>query len=134
MFRNDWYLFCDLFLFLSLFLDTILKRFYGFSVSFFVFSFTIAIRKFHMMLSFLSPTPPFPPHSLPPQASIRSLEASIRSVIVQPLNSLPFLNAGRMVHVKDGDVDWGWGIITGFQVCSGSELSLVALCWGWMCI
>ena len=60
-----------------------------------------------------------------PQASIRSLEASIRSVIVQPLNSLPFLNAGRMVHVKDGDVDWGWGLITGFQVCLCECVALV---------
>jgi hypothetical protein len=64
------------------------------------------------------------------QASIRALEASIRSVIVQPLNSLPFLNAGRMVHVKDGDVDWGWGLITGFQVCA---CGCVSLGWfGWV--
>jgi ATP-dependent RNA helicase DOB1 len=49
------------------------------------------------------------------KAEIRSLEKQIRAVICEPINILPFLNPGRMVQVKDGDVDWGWGVVAAFQ-------------------
>eukprot|EP00933_Yihiella_yeosuensis_P061634 TRINITY_DN64474_c0_g1_i1.p1 TRINITY_DN64474_c0_g1~~TRINITY_DN64474_c0_g1_i1.p1 ORF type:complete len:741 (+),score=201.03 TRINITY_DN64474_c0_g1_i1:328-2223(+) len=34
-----------------------------------------------------------------------------RQVIIRPENVAPFLNPGRLVYLKDGDTDWGWGIL-----------------------
>nr|WCZ58663.1 exosome RNA helicase MTR4 [Seculamonas ecuadoriensis] len=39
----------------------------------------------------------------------------IRSIIMQPKYALPFLAAGRLVHVEDGDQDFGWGVVVNFQ-------------------
>jgi ATP-dependent RNA helicase DOB1 len=36
-------------------------------------------------------------------------------LVNQPINILPFLNPGRLVLVKDDDVDFGWGIIVNFS-------------------
>jgi len=35
----------------------------------------------------------------------------LRQVIIIPENVAPFLNPGRLVAMKDGAVDWGWGIL-----------------------
>jgi len=32
--------------------------------------------------------------------------------VILPENVAPFLNPGRLVYMKDGAVDWGWGILT----------------------
>jgi len=34
-----------------------------------------------------------------------------RDIIVQPENIAPYLNPGRLVCMKDGEIDWGWGIL-----------------------
>merc|ERR1740130_1932238 len=34
-----------------------------------------------------------------------------RQVIIKPENVAPFLNPGRLVAMKDGAVDWGWGVL-----------------------
>lgn len=34
-----------------------------------------------------------------------------RQVITQPEHIAPFLNPGRLVYMKDGETDWGWGIL-----------------------
>uniref|UniRef100_A0A7S2Q2C1 Superkiller viralicidic activity 2-like 2 n=1 Tax=Zooxanthella nutricula TaxID=1333877 RepID=A0A7S2Q2C1_9DINO len=35
----------------------------------------------------------------------------LRQVVVRPEYIAPFLNPGRLVYMRDGDVDWGWGIL-----------------------
>ena len=49
------------------------------------------------------------------KAELRRLEAAMHAIIIEPINSLPFLNPGRLVQVKDQDMDWGWGLVAGFQ-------------------
>ncbi|CAK9034607.1 unnamed protein product [Durusdinium trenchii] len=34
-----------------------------------------------------------------------------REIIVRPEHIAPFLNPGRLVCLKDGETDWGWGIL-----------------------
>ncbi|KAF8443754.1 antiviral helicase [Boletus edulis BED1] len=38
-----------------------------------------------------------------------------RAVITHPTYSLPFLQAGRLVHIKHKDADFGWGVVINFQ-------------------
>ncbi|GFZ49054.1 Hydrolase acting on acid anhydrides to facilitate cellular and subcellular movement [Saitozyma sp. JCM 24511] len=38
-----------------------------------------------------------------------------QAVITHPTYALPFLNAGRLVEVKDGDKDFGWGVVVAFN-------------------
>lgn len=35
----------------------------------------------------------------------------LRRLVTMPEHIVPFLNPGRLVHMKDGDTDWGWGIL-----------------------
>lgn len=35
----------------------------------------------------------------------------LRQVVTQPEHVAPFLNPGRLVHMKDATVEWGWGIL-----------------------
>jgi ATP-dependent RNA helicase DOB1 len=46
---------------------------------------------------------------------IEGLREQMRDVIFKPENILPFLSVGRMVHVKDGEDDFGYGILVNFQ-------------------
>jgi len=39
----------------------------------------------------------------------------VRKIVHQPFHALPFLQQGRLVKVKDGDTDWGWGVVVNFQ-------------------
>jgi ATP-dependent RNA helicase DOB1 len=55
------------------------------------------------------------------KSEIRRLEGDMHALIIEPINSLPFLQAGRLVHVKDGDIDWGWGIVAGFQKIKSAD-------------
>jgi len=61
----------------------------------------------------------------------------MRSVIVQPVNILAFLNPGRLVKVRDGAEDWGWGAVVNFQKLPLGKLpitSVVGKCrLVWMC-
>lgn len=34
-----------------------------------------------------------------------------RQILIRPENIAPYLNPGRLVYMKDGDNDWGWGIL-----------------------
>lgn len=38
----------------------------------------------------------------------------MRNVIIHPNFCLPFMQPGRLVHVKDGDHDFGWGAVINF--------------------
>jgi ATP-dependent RNA helicase DOB1 len=38
-----------------------------------------------------------------------------QAVISHPTYSLPFLNPGRLIEVKDGDADFGWGVVVGYN-------------------
>merc|ERR1712151_100509 len=35
----------------------------------------------------------------------------LRKVLIRPEHIAPFLNPGRLVYMRDGDADWGWGIL-----------------------
>lgn len=39
----------------------------------------------------------------------------MKSIIIQPIHSLPYLQPGRLVLVKDGSLNWGWGVVVNFQ-------------------
>jgi ATP-dependent RNA helicase DOB1 len=43
------------------------------------------------------------------------MAADFRDVITHPTYSLPFLQGGRLVKVKYQKLDFGWGVIVGFQ-------------------
>ncbi|ORX33502.1 putative ATP-dependent RNA helicase [Kockovaella imperatae] len=38
-----------------------------------------------------------------------------QAVITHPTYALPFLNAGRLVEIKDGDRDFGWGVVVAYN-------------------
>lgn len=39
----------------------------------------------------------------------------MRHVISHPDHSVPFLNAGRLVHIKHQEYDFGWGVVVNFH-------------------
>ncbi len=43
------------------------------------------------------------------------LNSDLQAVICHPNYSLPFLQPGRLVHVKHGDLDFGWGAVVTYQ-------------------
>lgn len=46
---------------------------------------------------------------------LRKLRRVFVDTINQPIYCLPFLQPGRLVKVKDGQDDWGWGVLVNFQ-------------------
>lgn len=42
------------------------------------------------------------------------INEEIRKIVAKEENVIPFLQAGRLVHIKTGKQDWGWGIVAGF--------------------
>lgn len=42
-------------------------------------------------------------------------EADLRAVITHPLHILPFLQSGRLLKIKDGDNDFGWGVLISYS-------------------
>jgi ATP-dependent RNA helicase DOB1 len=42
------------------------------------------------------------------------LGKDFRTVITHPTYALPFLQPGRLVTVKHGDQDFGWGVVVNF--------------------
>lgn len=55
------------------------------------------------------------------RASIAECEKEMLPHIVNPGVSLPFLKAGRMIRVRDGDADWGWGVVVNVVKVDGAE-------------
>jgi ATP-dependent RNA helicase DOB1 len=49
------------------------------------------------------------------RSQLRRLRDSMKEVINQPTHALPYLQPGRLVKVRDGEEDWGWGAIVNFQ-------------------
>ncbi|XP_054715742.1 exosome RNA helicase MTR4-like [Uloborus diversus] len=49
------------------------------------------------------------------QKQLAALSEENRSYIVQPEHCVPFFQPGRLVKVKNGDDDFGWGIIINYQ-------------------
>lgn len=43
------------------------------------------------------------------------LAAGFREVVTHPTYSLPLLQPGRLVRVRHQKVDFGWGVIVGYQ-------------------
>lgn len=39
----------------------------------------------------------------------------LHDVLCHPTYALPFLQPGRLVHVKQEDIDWGWGVVVNYQ-------------------
>ncbi len=49
------------------------------------------------------------------QDQLSKLKQSIRDTISQPIHCVPYLQPGRLLKVKEGDRDWGWGVVVNFQ-------------------
>ncbi|OLY78068.1 ATP-dependent RNA helicase mtr4 [Smittium mucronatum] len=49
------------------------------------------------------------------RTQLESLKKEIHTIIMEPSNSLPFLQPGRLARVCIGSLDFGWGIIVGHQ-------------------
>jgi hypothetical protein len=47
----------------------------------------------------------------------------LRKIANQPQRILPFLNIGRIVHLVDGPVDWGYGVSINFHKKEGNRKS-----------
>lgn len=54
---------------------------------------------------------------------LKKLSDELLQFIHQPKYLLPFLQPGRLVHVKNGDDDFGWGTIVNFQKKSQQKQS-----------
>jgi len=46
---------------------------------------------------------------------LSKLHEQMRQTMLKPVHILPFLNPGRLVKVRDGAEDWGWGIVVNFK-------------------
>ena len=49
------------------------------------------------------------------QQSYIRLKDEMRSIVDDPLHVTPYLQTGRLAKVRDGETDWGWGIIINFR-------------------
>lgn len=49
------------------------------------------------------------------QRRLHELERDQKEVITHPSYALQFLQTGRLVHIKHGDLDFGWGIVVRYQ-------------------
>ena len=47
-----------------------------------------------------------------------------QSVISHPTYALPFLNAGRLVEIRDGDKDFGWGVVVAYNKVINPRVSI----------
>jgi ATP-dependent RNA helicase DOB1 len=52
---------------------------------------------------------------------IEKKREELRQVVIIPEHVAPFLNPGRLVYMKDGTVDWGWGILVAASRQKNSE-------------
>jgi ATP-dependent RNA helicase DOB1 len=56
---------------------------------------------------------------------LESIRDQIRQEITNPVYSVPYLQPGRLVRVRDGQDDWGWGIVVNYQKKKSAESSNV---------
>ena len=54
-------------------------------------------------------------HYIKLKEEIKRITTEINKKVIQPQHVLPYLGAGRMVHVADEEADWGWGIVVNFN-------------------
>lgn len=54
---------------------------------------------------------------------LEELNKDLQSVITHPTYSLPFLQPGRLVQVKDGDKDYGWGAVVNYSKRQAPKVS-----------
>jgi ATP-dependent RNA helicase DOB1 len=52
------------------------------------------------------------------------LNKDLRDVLNHPTYALPFLQPGRLVKVKHGDLDFGWGVVVNYQKRTGPKVSV----------
>mgnify|MGYP003876892311 FL=1 len=45
---------------------------------------------------------------------IKLYQEKIKQIMVMPQHVLPFLKIGRIIHLKNNDIDWGWGVTINF--------------------
>ncbi len=43
------------------------------------------------------------------------LNASMQRIVTQPKHCLKFLQPGRLLQVRDGEADWGWGVLVNYN-------------------
>src|SRR5690606_34359299 len=46
---------------------------------------------------------------------LESMRQQLQKEITKPTHSVPFLQPGRLVRIRDGSDDWGWGVVVNFQ-------------------
>ena len=46
---------------------------------------------------------------------LKRLKETLRDTMNQPVHALPFLSPGRLARVREGDTDWGWGVVVNYQ-------------------
>jgi ATP-dependent RNA helicase DOB1 len=44
-----------------------------------------------------------------------TMASDFREIVTHPAYSLPFMRPGRLVKVKHGKLDFGWGIVVNYQ-------------------
>ena len=44
------------------------------------------------------------------RAEIRRGKGEVQAIVLRPESSLHFLRPGRLILIRDGDVEWGWGV------------------------
>eukprot|EP01127_Copromyxa_protea_P006579 TRINITY_DN1654_c0_g1_i1.p1 TRINITY_DN1654_c0_g1~~TRINITY_DN1654_c0_g1_i1.p1 ORF type:complete len:998 (+),score=244.39 TRINITY_DN1654_c0_g1_i1:24-3017(+) len=44
-----------------------------------------------------------------------SLKEDLRRLLNQPVHCITFLNPGRLIYIREGDKDWGWGICVNYH-------------------
>lgn len=49
------------------------------------------------------------------QQQLTKSQAELRGYITKPQHIVPFLQAGRMIRVKNKNDDFGWGIIINYK-------------------
>jgi hypothetical protein len=55
------------------------------------------------------------------------MAADFREIITHPSYSLPFLQPGRLVKIKHGPHDFGWGVIINYQKRLPPKVSLMII-------
>jgi ATP-dependent RNA helicase DOB1 len=49
------------------------------------------------------------------RAQLDTLGADLRAVVTHPTYALPFLQPGRLVSIKHGALNFGWGVVVNYQ-------------------
>jgi ATP-dependent RNA helicase DOB1 len=57
------------------------------------------------------------------------MAADFREIVTHPSYSIPFLQPGRLVKIKYGQLDFGWGVICNYQKRLPPKVRLLSLNW-----